>query len=102
MATLVNTTFFVTDPLKDRLIGWLKENYIPSLGLCAAHSEALLSEIMTKAQEGATGLALQHRSTDADMTQKWMNEEGAQLLKQLSRTFGENVMYFTTYMQIIE
>ncbi len=102
MAALVNTTFFVTDSLKEQLIGWLRENYIPSLCLCPVHSETLLSEIMTKAQEGATGLALQHRSSDSDMTQKWMNDEGARLLKQLSSTFGENVMYFTTYMQIIE
>lgn len=98
---LLNTTFHVHRSIDNLFVEWVKQIYIPT-AQSAGLSNVLFSRILTNTDPEGTSYAVQLHATDKDKATFWHDTDAARLKEELATRWGERVLYFTTYMEIID
>lgn len=98
---IVNTTFHVSRPLTEEFIRWIREEYAPA----AARQDMVaprLTEIFDGADPSAVSYAFSVTTRNLEEAKKWYDGETAcRLRDHLTGKHGENILFFTTFMQSI-
>ena len=81
---IFNTTYHADNARKDEFIGWLKESYIPTV-----LEHGLLQEP-------------QLTSPDTQALERWHEECGEALLAEMQKRFGDQVLGFSTLLEVID
>lgn len=98
---LLNTTFHVHTSVNDAFIKWIKDTYIPNALESGHFSQPIFSRIMMQVDPEAVSYAVQLQASTHSDAETWHDTEAAQLKEQLAKLWGERVLHFTTYMEII-
>lgn len=100
--TLLNTTFHVHSSVNDFFIEWVKGIYIPTAMKSECLSNPLFTRIMMQIDPDATSYAVQFHANSHNEAELWHDSIAAQLKEELAKKVGENVLFFSTYMEIID
>lgn len=95
---VINTTFYVAIGRKDEFLAWVRRHYIP----CARQArlcDLKLMRLLIEVQEGMQGYAVAVTAPGMAEATEWHDGPAALLRDQLSAKFGEEALYFTTYME---
>lgn len=97
---ICNTTYHVDCSISGDFIDWLKEHYLPQALKGGMVDHPRLCRLMGH-NEGGVCLALQLQAPTLSTLQRWNQEVGKCLHKQLTEHFGDKVAGFTTFMEVI-
>lgn len=100
--TILNTTFIVADHLMDQFLGWARQAYIPALREAGIFSDPTMAKVLAQVEPGATSIAIQARCGELSAVTRWHDETAALLKDDLTARFGQQVLFFTTYMEVLE
>lgn len=99
--TLLNTTFHVHSSVNDSFVNWVKTVYIPTATANGQFANPLFTRILTQVDPEATSYAVQLQTSSHSKAVVWHDTTAAQLKEELARKWGERVLHFTTYMEIL-
>lgn len=105
MSYILNTTFHIHCSLRNALIEWLRNEYIPSAQSSGLLSNPRIARVLGGKAEDAEGasVACQLEADTLFDARRWHDKEGAQLRAEAIRKFGNmNLAFFTTYLQDCE
>lgn len=98
---IFNTTFhvheFVVEPFKK----WIKDVYIPAALLTDGISSPEFARILIDVQEEYASFAMQFKADSHETAVEWHDGKAAALRSELMSRFGDRVLFFTTYMELI-
>lgn len=97
-----NTTYHADNARKEEFIEWLKAVYIPAVLGHGALQEPRLTRIFAEDESEGTSLSLQFNSPDTDTLQRWHRECGEPLLDDMRERFGNQVLGFSTLLEVID
>lgn len=98
---IFNTTLHLDDSVHDECLEFLKTRYIPTAiqsGLLGAPS---LARIESVHEENGTSYALQFKTGDIDVLNRWADETGELLKAEMASRFGTKVAGFVTLLEEI-
>lgn len=99
---ILNTTFIVEDANLEAFLQWAKQTYIPALHDAAIFSSPTIAKVLAQVEPGTSSIAIQARSAKLEGATKWHDETAALLKDDLTARFAGKVLFFTTYMEVIE
>lgn len=99
---IINTTDHASDNIKEIFINWIKEIYIPTALQHEELSEPQLCRIITGNENEGENFSLQFHVKDTASLSRWYNETGDDLAHALTEKFKDQVVGFTTLLEIIE
>ena len=102
MKTLLNTTFVVHTSVEDAFIAWLRTVYIPSIKAAGIFSKPLMARVLTRVEPDTDSIAVQAVASGKEAAEKWHDETAALLRDDITARWPQLVMYFTTYMEVLE
>lgn len=99
---ILNTTFIVADNLTDSFTEWARKVYIPAMESSGVFASApCMARVLTQVEPGATSIALQARAESLEEATRWHDDTAALLRDDLLVRFNRQVLFFTTYMEIL-
>lgn len=101
-AFILNTTFIVADTLMELFLGWARHTYLPALRQAGIFSTPTMAKVLAQVEPGATSVAIQARAASYDEAERWHDQTAALLKDDLYARFKGQVLFFTTYMEVLE
>ncbi|MDE6861024.1 MAG: DUF4286 family protein [Duncaniella sp.] len=98
---IFNTTFHVHELVVESFKKWIKDVYIPDALLTDGVSSLEFARIMIEVQEGYASFAVQFKADSHETAVEWHDGRGAALRNELISRFGDRILFFTTYMELI-
>lgn len=99
---ILNTTFVTTRSIYPDFVNWLKEVYVPAAmatGLFVSHRTA---RILTNDEPETVNIACELTCDSISECTRW-NENTASLLREdMNGRWGENVLFFCTYLKQLD
>lgn len=100
--TILNTTFIVADTLMDQFLAWARQTYLPALRETPAFADPTMAKVLAQVEPGATSVAIQARARSLEEATRWHDETASLLKDDLLARFKGQVLFFTTYMEVLE
>lgn len=98
---LLNTTFHVHPSVDAAFRQWVKEKYLPAAERAGVSLDPVVSRILADSEDGGVNYAVQFKAEKLDVARRWHDTEAHALKESLHRLYGERVLHFTTYMEIL-
>lgn len=100
---ILNTTFVIEPSLRNDVLDWIKHTYIAS----AIHSNALenrivITKVLNLPEDESESYAVHLWFESLNMANDWNNRLGARLRTILSERWGQEVLAFHTFLEVIE
>lgn len=100
--TLLNTTFVIHAPLEGDFLKWVREVYLPAAAEAQVFDTPTVSRVLTRIEPDTESIAVQLPAMDAAEAQRWHNETASRLHNDLHARWGDRLMFFTTYMEVLQ
>ncbi len=100
--TILNTTFVVADHLMESFLDWARLIYIPALNDADLFETPTMAKVLAQVEPGATSVAIQTKCNDIEAATRWHDETAVALQEKLRIKFSNQVLSFTTYMEVLE
>ncbi len=98
---ILNTTFHIAGAEVAEVVAWLRRTYIPA-ALHGGMTSPLLTRIVGTVADGCESYALHLHAPGIAEAEKWNSGPGAALRALLAKRYGEKVLTFFTYLEIVE
>lgn len=98
---ILNTTFHIASAEIPEVLAWIRKSYIAA-ALHAGFTSPMLTRIVGTVADGCESYALHLHAPDIAMAEKWNSGVGASLRDLLAKRYGEKVLTFFTYLEIVE
>ncbi len=99
---IFNTTYCVTDKVYGGFIKWLKEQHIPQMLASGFFSDERVSKVITQEEQEGTSVSVQLTAQSMDAIADWNEQHGDLFKMEVASLFSEEVLFFSTFMEIIE
>ncbi len=99
---LLNTTFHVHNSVLNDFIDWVHDTYIKQAIDSQIFSSPILSRILADVDPEGTSFALQLKAENIETAQQWHDNDASKLKDDIFKKWGERILHFTTYMEIVE
>lgn len=99
---LLNTTFVLHTPLEAEFLDWVKNVYLVSAASAGVFGTPVVARVLTRIEPDTESIAVQLPADDMNAAQRWHDETAAILRDDVHSRWGERMMFFTTYMEVIE
>lgn len=100
--TILNTTFIVADPLMEQFLEWAGQTYLPALREASVFTAPTMAKVLAQVEPGTTSIAIQARARSLDEATRWHDETASLLKDDLLARFKGQVLFFTTYMEVLQ
>ncbi len=98
---LLNTTFHVHNSVENDFLDWVHETYIAQAMGTGLFSDPIVSRILIETDPEGKSYAVQLRAKSHDLASKWHDKEAGLLKNALAVKYGERILHFTTFMEIV-
>lgn len=99
---LINISFFTSEAKAPSLSCLLADAWLKAVKASFPNGMPMLSKLLTHTQPGAETFSLQWRSIDEESVVAWIDSAiASDLFKGLKREYGDEVMTFTSMMEVI-
>lgn len=99
---LYNTSFHADSSVAETFIAWLKTIFIPEAMSSGLFSEASLGKILLEIEPGTSSYTLQLKASELDRAREWNETIGNSLRSVIIKKFGGKVVFFVTFIEIID
>jgi len=99
---IYNTTYSVSDKVYGSFLKWVKEKHIPQMISSGYFSEFKLSRVLTDEDQDGSSISLQLTAENVTAVSKWREQYGDLFDMEISSLFSVNVLYFSTFLEIID
>lgn len=99
---IYNTTYNVTNKSYASWIIWLKETHVPFMQKSGDFFEPQITKLIYSENQDAASYAVQFKVKDIETLNKWKDWYEELLNNEIKKTFGEEVLTFSTVMEVIE
>lgn len=99
---LFNTTYQTTNEEARNLVTWLHERYIPTVLEQGILSHPRLSRVLSHREQDSECFALEFEVESTAALHQWYAHHGMELEKELRKMFRQDVVWFSTLLDIIE
>jgi hypothetical protein len=99
---IYNTTYSVSDKVYGSFLKWVKEKHIPQMISSGYFSESKLSRVLTDEDQDGNSISLQLTAESVNAVSKWREQYGDLFEMEISSLFSVNVLYFSTFLEIID
>lgn len=101
--TIINTTFILHPALRHEVLAWIKSSYVAS----AVHSQALeqrtvITKIVSHPDDDSESYAVHLWFHTMSQAVEWDERLGEKLRKKITVRWGQKVLAFHTYMEVVE
>ena len=100
--TLLNTTFVIHAPLETDFLEWVRRVYLRSAESAGIFGTPTIARVLTRIEPDTESFAVQLPAASHGDAQRWHDETAALLRNDLQARWGDRMMYFTTYMEVLE
>ncbi len=98
---LLNTTFISHNTHSTEVAEWLRDVYMPAAQSTGLFTMPLLTLVLTNVDPDATSYALQMRCENLNDATRWHDVDATALRNEIKSRWGQRVLFFTTYMEIL-
>lgn len=100
---IFNTTYLVRDKVYGIWYKWLYEVHIPMMLDSGFFDSPQVAKIIsTESEEATSSYSVQFRIADMASLKNWNNIHGESFANHATKHFGEDVLFFSTIMEIME
>ncbi len=99
---LFNTTFHIHTSISDIFLEWVRSEYIPAAKAAGIFSNLAFLKILIKHDPDAESYAVQMLCEHKELAEEWHDSTAADLRGRMVRSYGERILFFTTYMEVLE
>lgn len=99
---LLNTTFHVHNSVTAEFIDWVYRTYIPKAMASGLFTDPIVSRILVETDPEGTSYAVQLRTNSHEKACQWHDNDAGDLKTGLAQKYGERILHFTTFMEIIK
>ncbi len=98
---LLNTSFHVLKSLTRDFETWAKDVYIPAVKGSGIFGEPQFLRILVEVDPALASYSIQMPSPSLEEATRWHDETAALLRDDLRSRWGENIVWFSTFMELI-
>lgn len=102
---LFNTSFHLHPSLADDFLAWVNSTYMPAAKASGLFEDGMVTRILatgTPAENDGVSYCVQFVTRDLSKAMEWHDSEAYQLKDAFSCRCGKcNIVFFTTYMEIL-
>jgi hypothetical protein len=99
---IFNITFLVADKVADKWLQWVNNTLIPDMLASGYFTEPQLAKVLGNHGQDGTSYAVQYHVADMDILENWHREHGSVMERNCASLFGEDVLLFTTVLELIK
>lgn len=99
---ILNTSFHMEASIASAFIEWAKKDYIRAALECEHFSNPVIARIMTETEPGVVGYAVHLETDHLENASRWHDAEASELKGILTRRFGQRIVFFSTFMEVVE
>ena len=96
-----NTTYQVSFEVHDTWLQWISFRHIPAVLETSSFIDPRLFKVLVDDDQGAT-YSLQFSSPNMEIVRNWQEKHKDEMEADLRETFGESVMFFSTFLEEIK
>ncbi len=96
---LLNTSFHLMADHEAEFMAWVNNTYLPAVADSGLFGQPLFLEITTQVDPRLKAFAVQLPAESLDKARQWHDTHAAKLKGELTARWGEEIVYFTTYMK---
>jgi hypothetical protein len=96
-----NTTFLVSFEVHDTWLQWISSRHIPFMLSTSFFELPRLFKVLVEEDQGIT-YSLQFSSPDMKTVRQWIECHKQDVENELIETFGESVLFFSTFLEEIK
>jgi hypothetical protein len=93
-----NTTYLVSPSVHDAWLQWITSFYIPDMLSTGCFSSPKLYKVLVEEKDGLN-YSLQFSAPTVAKVKEWQDKYRDRQQTQLRETFGESVLFFSTYLK---
>lgn len=100
---VINTTFHLPCRIKPQFLQWLKQSYVPQACGSGCVSDPVIFRILGGSEQTPDHMSMACQLTAPSLVgaKNWHDGHGAILRSEMHRQWGDSVLYFTTYLEVI-
>lgn len=99
---LLNTTFHVHVTVQKAFVEWLRQEYQSAALATGFLTEPQLARVMGGDDPDGISFAYQLKAPTLGEAKRWHDAEAATLRNEMAKRWGQKVLFFTTYLSIID
>jgi hypothetical protein len=99
---LLNTTFHVHVTVQKAFVEWLRQEYQSAALATGFLTEPQLARVMGGDDPDGTSFAYQLKAPTLAQAKRWHDADAAALRNKITQQWGQKVLFFTTYLSIID
>ena len=101
---VINTTFHLPCPLRHEFIKWLKEHYVPKALESGTVTGPSILRVLGGSAEDPEGMniACQLKAATLHEAHRWHDTEGAEIRRDMHERWGQKVLFFSTYLELVD
>ncbi len=98
---IFNTTYCVPEAVFRKWNTWLQEIYIPRMLETGYFFEPRVCKILNPAQDSESSYSVQFSTESEERLLAWNKEFGEEFKNSFTITFGNEVLYFSTLLEVL-
>lgn len=106
MRMLINTTFAIDSSIRQDFLNWLRCSFVPRAverGATSVVSSRVIGQMLDGPHDDeAEAYACQFQMASRDDAAQWVEYLSASLMPECHAAWGERILPFTTFMEIID
>ena len=99
---ILNTTFVIHAPLETEFLQWVRRVYLPSAQAAGVFGAPTVARVLTRIEPDTESIAVQLPAGSRDEAARRHVATAALLRDDLHARWGDRMMFFTTFMEVIE
>lgn len=99
---ILNTTFVISHTIYDAFVQWLKDVYVPAAMVTGLFSSSRISKILHNEDPRAVNIACELTCDSLSEAVRWHDDTASLLRDDMASHWGENALFFTTYLKRID
>lgn len=99
---ILNTSFHLLARHEPEFVEWAENHYMAAAKASGLFDESLLIKILTEVDPQLKAYSVQLKGKSLEDATRWHDDIAARLRSELTSRYGEDILYFSTYMEIIK
>jgi len=99
---IFNTTYKVSTDFRDSWLQWIHDFHIPFMLEAGTFSSPQIARVVGSEDEQGISFSVQFRIDDMELLKNWHRVNATAFQNNCRERFGNNVIFFTTVLELID
>ncbi len=99
---ILNTTFSVHKTVRSEFLVWIRKVYMQAALATGFLTDPMLTRVVSNEDPDGSSYALQLKAPSLREAVRWHDDTAVLLRDDMQSRFGENVLFFTSYLEVLD